>query len=505
MPVDYIRDDVKRHERDYWSVSRDCFEGSPAVKRRRERYLPKPITEENEKQDKARYESYLRRAIFYNVVGRTVRGFKGLVFSKDPYKALNPQFAYMYDNVDGLGCSIDSQAGMALIFTLLYGRGGFLVNYPDVDGATAEDVATGRVGPQILLYEARDIINWRITGEGTRAQLSLLVLRETYTVATDDYDACEYVRYRELRIVDGQLVVKIWDTNQLAGKMYNYAQARIPASVLRNVNPDVYRPTKADNSAWTEIPFQIFGADKNDFELEVPPVYDMCMVNLGHYVNSADHEESSFTVGQPTYYIKGLTQRWVDDNMSGGVFIGSRRVIPLPEKGEVGIVQPDPNTLPSEGMKHKEQQLIALGAKLVENAGVARTATESSKQDVVDNSILAVCARNVSAAYNRCIKWCCEYAGIPFNPNETYELSDHYETSKMTAQERQQLLEEFISGVIDLQEYRTALKQSKIAWKPDDQLQDDTAARDRALLAKNGPKEPQVAQPNPGPTAGETR
>jgi len=506
MPVDHIRQDVKQFERDYWSVTRDCFNGAPAVKRRNERYLPMPNSEDNEKENKDRYNAYKTRAIFYNVVGRTARGFKGLVFAKDPSKNLPDQMRYMYQNVDGENCSIDSQAGQALIYALLYARGGFLVNYPHVEGgASVEDVQSGKLGPRITLYEACDIINWRITGNGSGSQLTLLVLREKYAVEDDSYETKEYVRYRELRIVNGVLVVKIWDTTELYRSSNAYRITRIPSSILKSVTPRTFKPTKADATNWEVIPFQIFGADSNDFELEAPPLFDMALVNLGHYVNSADHEESSFMVGQPTYYIRGLTQRWVDENMKKGLYIGSRRVIPLPEKGEVGLVQADPNTLPGEGMKHKEQQMIALGAKLVENAGVARTATETSKQDVVDNSILAVCARNINAAYARCIEWCCLYIGIEFDEDKVYELSDYYETSKMTAQERQQLLEEFISGAIDREEYRTNLKQGKIAWKDDDKLADDTESRKMALESKNGPPEPATPAPNPGPTAGETR
>ena len=59
----------------------------------------------------------------------------------------------------------------------------------------------------------------------------------------------------------------------------------------------------------------------------------MAALNLAHYRNSADYEDSVFFNGQPQPWMAGLTEEWRDWLKKEGIVIGSRVILPLPENG----------------------------------------------------------------------------------------------------------------------------------------------------------------------------
>lgn len=133
------------------------------------------------------------------------------------------------------------------------------------------------------------------------------------------------------------------------------------------------------------------------------------MINLGHYRNSADYEDSVFWCGQAQPWISGLDEQWRDWMEKNGVYVGSRAPMMLPAGGQFGYAQPLPNTLVKEALNDKNQMMIELGARLVVASLATKTATESRGDQSAATSVLAGCVANVSEAYTRAIMWCCTY------------------------------------------------------------------------------------------------
>ncbi|WP_120755319.1 DUF4055 domain-containing protein, partial [Acinetobacter baumannii] len=76
-------------------------------------------------------------------------------------------------------------------------------------------------------------------------------------------------------------------------------------------------------------------------------------LNLAHYRDSADFQESVFYMGQPQYYVSGVNWQWFDEAKARGIYVGAKVLLPLPENGKLGIEQANPNTLSREAMKDK--------------------------------------------------------------------------------------------------------------------------------------------------------
>jgi hypothetical protein len=172
--------------------------------------------------------------------------------------------------------------------------------------------------------------------------------------------------------------------------------------------PEIYQefvPLDANGKPWQEIPFTFVGAIDNNSDVDKSPLLDLACLNIAHYRNSADYEESVYFVGQPTYAFAGLNQQWMTDYWKDGVYIGSRAAIPLPEGGSAQILEASPNTLAEGAMKNKETQMVALGARLLTHGEAIKTAEQSRTETAAAHSVLSLAVTNMVSAYNISLQW----------------------------------------------------------------------------------------------------
>jgi hypothetical protein len=507
MPVGYTRPEVML-QLARWNLVRDCLSGQETVKGKREVYLPIPNKSDTSPENLSRYNAYLERAVFLNVTRRTLDGLVGQVFSRDPAVDIPDAMDVLLPDVDGAGVGLDQQAKKALSETVAFGRCGLLVDYPParVDGqgnaipATQADLDSGFVRPTITLYEPWEVINWRTVTIGARRVFSLIVISESYILADDGFEARSALQYRVLRLVpptpregepfdfsQASYVVEIWRLDSQGD-----AGGGVPGKVgdAQFLLAETYEPRDADGNVLTEIPFTFVGALNNDPGVDHPPLYDLAVLNIGHYRNSADYEEASFITGQPTPVLGGLTKTWVDEVLKGQVMLGSRAAVLLPAGGTAALMQAAPNGMPKEAMDTKERQMVALGAKLVEQRQVQRTAQEARQEDASTSSLLSSIAANVSDAYTEALKWCAMFMGASFSepaaPGEgeepaaeqeiCYALNRDFPAAMMNAQDRAQLIAEWQGAAISYSEMRAQLRTAGVATLDDEAAKEEIAA-----------------------------
>ena len=171
-----------------WELISDCIKGERAIKKKHDTYLPRPNVSDKSTENELRYKQYLTRAVFYNVTARTLSGLVGQVFSKDPMLDVPPLLDPIVEDSDGSGVSLIQQSKCVLGHVLAQGRAGLFVDYPNVEGiATRQDQLEGAIRPNILHYEAAQIINWRSERVGAKNRLTLIVLAETYVDSDDGF------------------------------------------------------------------------------------------------------------------------------------------------------------------------------------------------------------------------------------------------------------------------------------------------------------------------------
>jgi len=400
---------------DAWETVEDACAGESEVKGKGVKYLPQPNPTDKSPENTERYKQYKARAVYYNVTRRTLQSLTGACFSQNPTLAVPPLLAYVNTDIDGQGLSIYQQSQVAVSEVLQKGRVGILVDYPQTTAqATLADMQSGRIRSTVALYEAEDIVNWRTEKVGANHVLSLVVLKECAQQVTEDgFGTQEVDQYRVLRLAGGVYVIELY---QFSDKTQTWDM------IAQNI------PLNSSGMAWTQIPFTFIGSVSNSTACDPAPLYDLATLNLAHYRNSADYEDSVYMTGQPQAWISGLSNEWRDWLQDKGVYIGARAAMLLPENGNFGIAQAAPNTLAKEAMDAKERQMLAIGARLITPGSAVKTATEAQAENESEHSVVSLIAANVSEAYTLALEWMGEWMGV----SGQMEYTIHVEAAKFS-------------------------------------------------------------------------
>lgn len=482
MPVDSKHPELADVEKDWCQIG-DCIAGQRAIKKEGTKYLPQPNASDTSEENQERYRAYKTRAVFHNATARTVSNMVGQCFAVDPVPTMPDTMTPWLEDLDGGGVSANQQSKKALAYVIAFSRAGLWVDYPKTNGVVSiAQAEEGGIRPKVILFDPRNVINWRITTLGAVSKLSLVVIKEKYIKKDDGFLAEFDYQYRVLRLLEGTY----WQELHRPGNGGFVIVERL-------------QPLGGDGQPLTEIPFVFIGAEANDTEVEKPLMIDISNLNLAHYRNSADYEEITYMVGQPTPYLSGLTDAWVDRHLGGKVMLGSRACIPLPVGGQAGLVQAATNTLPKEAMDQKEQLMIALGAKLVEQSSVQKTATEAGIDESSETSILAACCANVSAAYGMAFRWMANFANIIVaKPDEEilFELNTDFAISRMDPTEQTAILGLYNGNLITFEEARDKLKTGGVAYLDDEEakIQLDKKANEDFAKAQQDLKAQTAAQ-----------
>lgn len=459
MPnVEYVAEELSAVIPQYDLIT-DCIAGGFAIKAKGTKYLPMPNATDQSPENTERYNAYKLRAQFYNVAQRTLNGFVGQIFAREPNAKVPPLLDVLIADIDGAGVTLAQQAKTAAANVLAKGRAGLYVDYPNTEGkpATVAEVKAGNIRPTINLYRPEAVINWRTKARGAKSILSLVVLAERALDTDDGFEPKFKDQWRVLRLTpDDKFVVELYDETN------------------RDIPREIYFPTDSKGANLDEIPFLFLGAEKNDPSVEAPPMFALCDLNVGHYRNSADHEENLYQCGQATPVISGLTEEWAKNVLGGKVMLGARAAVMLPTGGEMTLLQTEERSAILAEMEHKERQMIALGAKLVEQKQVQRTATEASQEEAAESSTLSSVAKNISAGYKWALEWAAIFVGLSDRTATTpgtkgaieFDLNTEFDLTQLTPEERKTLLAEWQANAITLEEYRDNLLRAGVATLP---------------------------------------
>jgi hypothetical protein len=412
--------------KDSRKLVRDSVAGSEAIKTARRtdsteqggiynsmgsQYLPVPNPDDDSIENQDRYAAYRARATFINFTGYTKDGLMGMVAKKPTEIDLHTSIKYAELNVNGSGLSLQGMTQSVIGNLLETGQDGLMVDFPMSTGGT--QAQTGGLRAIIKQYPAESIINWRVETVDSIDTVVMVALAEEVTkVAADGFSVDDVTYTRVLSLNEnGDYIQRLYDEHD---------------QLL--VNPvtgeaDIFIK-KSDGSNWKEILFVAVGSENNDLTPDKSPLYDVAEINIGHYRNSADFEESSFLVGQPTPVFSGLNEGWVNSVMKGGIQIGSRAGVLLPENGSAMLLQAAPNQMPSAGMDRKEEQLVKIGAKIISDKGGVETAEASKIKFAGQNSKLGLVIINTELAFDQCFVWMMGFQGSTgenvFNINKQF-------------------------------------------------------------------------------------
>ncbi|QDH44699.1 putative portal protein [Salmonella phage SF4] len=407
----------------------------------------------------------------------------GSVMRKEPEINIPKELEYLLKNADGSGVGLIQHAQDTLMEIDSVGRGGLLVDAPETGAATAAEQNAGLLNPTIAFYTTENIINWRLTRVGSVNRVTMVVLRETweYNEPGNEFETKYGEQYRVLDIdSDGNYRQRLFRFDAEGGAQEDVVE----------IYPDLGESLRG------VIPFTFIGSTNNDATIDDAPLLPLAELNIGHYRNSADNEESSFVVGQPTLFIypgENLTPQSLKEANPNGIKFGSRCGHNLGYGGSAQLIQAGENNLARQNMLDKEQQAIQIGAQLI--APTQQITAESARiQRGADTSVMATIARNVSQAYTDALRWVAIMLGKPEDTEVEFRLNMDFFLQPMTAQDRAAWMADINAGLLPATAYYAALRKAGVTDWTDADIKDAVADQPLPVATEVQGEIPQAAQ-----------
>lgn len=192
--------------------------------------------------------------------------------------------------------------------------------------------------------------------------------------------------------------------------------------------------------------------------------------------NSATVEESGFISSQPTlFFTTDIEQAEFEAWNPGGIQIGSTRGYSLGRAGQASMLQANESQLALKLMQEKENQMLMIGARIVQQSGQNETAEAARIRYSSDNSVLGTIAGNVSEALKRAILDAQLYmSGKADMTNTVFWLNQEFFDASLTSQDVLALIQSWQQGIIAKSDVRTKFRQT--GWLEADRNDDDIDA-----------------------------
>lgn len=441
---------IDTRHRDYtrmspkWKRCRDVMAGQDAVHAAGESYLPK--LKEQEMED---YDSYRKRAGFYNATWRTVAGLLGMMFRKPPSADLPGNVGTYATDIDLAGTHIDTFARKVALDVLGVGRVAIMVDAPASEMTGPVSLATAeRMGirPMLKMYSAETLINWKYARVRNRWVLVRAVLEEVIEEPDGEFKTEDVTQWRVLDLDDAGLYRQRLFRKVDGGK-----------GGFEQIGDDIYPVMNGRNLDF--VPLYVLGVDGLDSTVDEPPLIDLVDLNLSHYRTNADYEHGCHFTGLPTAFIAGYAPEGGESFCIGST---SAWVFPDPQ-ARASFLEFTGQGLGAlkENLDRKEAQMAILGARMVaEEKRVAETATTTAIHRSGENSVLASIALAVSDAMEKALAVFAQWAGTAGTPE--YQFNREYNPAMLDAAQITALLKAVQMGQISAQSFHELLQRADV-------------------------------------------
>ena len=374
-----------------WLRARDVFAGEDAVKAARERYLPRLDAQTDDE-----YVAYKARASFFNATARTVDGFVGLIFRREPTVKLPERVSgvagalrVFAEDVDMLGTSLYTFSKNIVSEVLTVGRSGTLVDWE----------GEGEKRGYVVRYTAEQIMNWRVSRVNGRNVVTLVVLHEVFAddhkTATDDFDVVELEQLRVLRLLpvqgEWQYQVELWRRVEPKSKRTKARWEKVDGRTPLRLGKPL-----------TMIPFVFHGPRHSLPDVDKLPLADIIAVNLDHYRLNADYKHGLHFTALPTAWVSGFDK-------AANLRIGSSTAWVTETPGATaGFLEFTGQGLTTfeRAMDRDERLMAILGSRMLEEQKrVGETAEAIELRQSGENSVLMTLALSVSDSVSQVLRW----------------------------------------------------------------------------------------------------
>jgi hypothetical protein len=426
-----------------WERVRDVLAGEAALKRGGEKY----VVRLNAHSDKD-FTDYIQRTFFYNATARTVSGYIGMIFRREPVlripeksAPLHPVFDAFIHDVDMLGTTLDEYAKTIIHDVVAVGRAGTLIDWHS-DGVNRA---------YLSMYAAESILNWRQIRINGHMKLSLVVLAESAPGQPKDDDpfvAEDVAQIRVLKLVPSKSRRKLTYTYHV--EIWQHLPVSRDSKDKKWKLLDTLTPLRLGKPL-SAIPFVFHCASHSRPDVEKSPIDDIVAANLDHYRLTTEYKHGMHFTALPTAFVVGFDPK-------AEMRIGSNTVWATETIGATaGFLEFKGDGLGTfeRALDRCERLLAVLGSRLLESQKRVSESAEALKlRQAGESSIIGGIATSVTASMNDVLRWVYWWHSTEIAHEDVtaaqirYDLNTDFESNTMTAGEIQALVSAWQNGAI---------------------------------------------------------
>lgn len=423
-----------------WESCEHANAGEAEVHEHGETYLPKLVGELSDD-----YTKRVNRTPFFNAVARTIQGLCGMVFRKPPAVELPPKTQSYADDIDLAGTNLVSFVADIVDEYLESGRVGVLVDHPeqtDGDGLTVAEAEARGYRPALKKYCAEHIINWKNGRVSNRHQLTMVVLKESASVATSEFDHTTEDRYRVLDLFNGIYRQRVFRKGD------NGEDEQIGSDIFPTIN----------GNPFYFIPFRIIGG----IDPKTPPLMGLVDINFHHYQVNADYHHG-LHLSMPTLFVTGYRPINEPGKPSPTIYIGGTAANILPDTGANAFFAEVSSNFEGhrQALLDLKNEMAVLGARMLESQKASVEASETlARRQNGEDSYLAEISQMISRDMEWLLGIFAEWAGD--SGEGAFKLNRDFVPAGMGAQELTALVGAWQSGAISQQTLFDNLQRGEI-------------------------------------------
>ena len=447
---EFVHSDYKYHKQD-WDLIRDLLAGERRIKEMGALYLP-PLG----KDGGSTYAAYKDRAVFVNMLSRTINAHIGTIFRR-PIKVsgLSDASKKKLDAIGQSGESLNSLGKNSAKEIDAIGRVGLLLDR-DENGND----------PYITTYMAENILSWKEKIVDGRKVPSYVLLREvvermraveptkepvprTLLSATDNSMT---VQYRVLRLDDnGNYIQEVYQPTSIDPSQPSV----LPAT------PKVIRPTM-NGAPMKFIPMVIIGPQGVGMAVQRSPILDIAYLNLAHYRTSAQLEHGRFFTALPVYYVAKAPGGAEQAEYTLGPSV-VWECAPGEKPGILEFYGTGLKTLESS-LIEKEEAISQLGGRIM---GIRAAATSEAEaifkmKQANETSILLSITESLAEALNRLVRWYFTWIGRESEAKSVkIEINQDFKALMIGARELRALALLYQEGMLPVNEVYRVLQEAE--------------------------------------------
>lgn len=442
-----------------WREVRDSLAGAKAIKKNRERYIPRPSAFTAKE-----YEAYCDRAEYPEVTQRTHRGTIDRVFSKPSSRTLPTRMAEMIDRIDGRGLKFSDFERWCLSEVCALHRAGILADYDPI----ARE-------PRLKRYTAESIFDWEFDAQGSLVRVVL------------DYSPAPSGFYEKPPMPARQVIVVEKGAPGSEGKVWSVIYRSVETDKKIEWIAEAPTPILISAKSPGRVPFVFVGGSAPLMSLLQPLV-----ILARHYLNvSADHRHQLHNSAFIQWWLKqeiregeidpkitvsndvDLYGEPLDEDEGLAIEMGSQRVLML-RNAEVHVTEPSSGTIDAHETKMKSlrDEMVAYGARVFDQELRSNVAAETVWMQSSSNATsVSSMAELVSAAITDALKMAAIFGGFSETDEVKVELNKDYFDERFTLSDISSVVVGVEEGIWSKAGARRIIRQGGLQIGSDEEIQ----------------------------------